>query len=114
MIEQVKEAADQFKKPVIACLGLAFKADIDDLRESPAMDIVQQLAADQVGEVLAVEPHIRALPSILVNNNVTMVSFEQALSRANIIVILVDHKLFKEVDKTQYAKKVVIDTRGVA
>lgn len=113
VIEQVKEAADQFKKPVIACLGLAFKADIDDLRESPAMDIVQQLAEDQVGEMLVVEPHIRALPTSLAQNNVKLVSFEQAIEMANILVVLVDHKILKETDKMPFAKKVVIDTRGI-
>jgi UDP-N-acetyl-D-mannosaminuronic acid dehydrogenase len=113
VIEQVKEAADQFKKPVIACLGLAFKADIDDLRESPAMDIVQQLAADQVGEVLAVEPHIRDLPASLAQNNVKLVSFEQAIEKANIVLVLVDHKKFKEIDKLVFSRKITIDTRGL-
>ncbi|WP_423186119.1 UDP-N-acetyl-D-mannosamine dehydrogenase [Alishewanella sp. d11] len=113
VIEQIKEAADAFKKPVIACLGLAFKADIDDLRESPALDIVKQLAADNVGEILAVEPNIHELPNSLVNSDVKLVSLQQAIEQANIIVILVDHKQFKNADKSTWATKFVIDTRGV-
>jgi len=94
-------------------LGLAFKADIDDLRESPAMEIVQQLAADKVGEVLAVEPNISEIPSTIAKGFVQLVNLEQAIEKANILVVLVDHKAFKEADKTEYAKKIVIDTRGI-
>ena len=52
VIGRVKKCADKFKSPVIACLGLAFKADVDDLRESPAFDIVKRLQAENVGELL--------------------------------------------------------------
>jgi UDP-N-acetyl-D-mannosaminuronic acid dehydrogenase len=113
VIDQVKEAADQFKKPVIACLGLAFKADIDDLRESPALDITKILSQKNVGEIVVVEPNIRDLPIELNQAGVTLVSMDKALEMANIITVLVDHKQFKEVDKTLLAKKIVIDTRGI-
>lgn len=113
VVDQVKQAADQFKKPVIACLGLAFKADIDDLRESPALDITLHLAQDTIGQILAVEPNIHQLPGKLAEHDVELVSLERALELANIVVVLVDHRDFKEADKTAFAKKVVIDTRGV-
>ncbi|GAA0304207.1 UDP-N-acetyl-D-mannosamine dehydrogenase VpsB [Psychrosphaera haliotis] len=113
VIDQIKEAADQFKKPVIACLGLAFKADIDDLRESPAVQIVEHLANDNIGELLAVEPNISELPESMTSKGVEFASLTQALERANVIVVLVDHKEFKSADKAAFAKKVVIDTRGI-
>ncbi len=113
VINQVEKAADEFKRPVIACLGLAFKADIDDLRESPALQIVEELAAKNIGQVLAVEPNVHAIPEKLVNAGVEQMALDAALERANIIVILVDHKQFKSADKTQFATKVVIDTRGI-
>ena len=113
VVEQIKQAADEFKRPVIACLGLSFKADIDDLRESPALDIVSDLAQQQIGAVLAVEPNIDELPSHLGAQGVELTSLEQALELANIVVVLVDHKQFKNADKTEFARKVVIDTRGV-
>lgn len=113
VIDQVKQAADEFKKPVIACLGLAFKADIDDLRESPALDITTQLANENVGQVIAVEPNISSLPENLVKAGVEFMDLERALELANVVVVLVDHKQFKAADKLAFSKKVVIDTRGV-
>lgn len=113
VIEQVCNAADEFKKPVVACLGLAFKADIDDLRESPALDIVKHLAEANVGDIIAVEPNIHTLPKALENHNVTLDTLANALDKANVVVVLVDHKEFKAADKTAFAKKVVIDTRGI-
>jgi UDP-N-acetyl-D-mannosaminuronic acid dehydrogenase len=113
VIEQIKSAADQFKRPVIACLGLAFKADIDDLRESPAMQIVDTLANDNVGELLAVEPNIRELPAEFVKYGLEFTTFSKALEKANVVVVLVDHREFKSVDKSELARKVVIDTRGI-
>jgi UDP-N-acetyl-D-mannosaminuronic acid dehydrogenase len=111
--KQIMDAADEFKRPVIACLGLTFKADIDDLRESPALQIIEQLASKKAGQLIAVEPNIKSLPEYLLKKNIKLTSLEYALEVANIIVILVDHQEFKTTDKTQFAKKVVIDTRGI-
>lgn len=113
VINKVIEAADQFKKPVIACLGLAFKADIDDLRESPAVDIVKHLAEQGIGRVLAVEPNIQTLPAMLVRSGVELVRLEQALEQSNVVVVLVDHKQFKICGKSLLLSKVIIDTRGI-
>lgn len=113
VLEQVIKAADQFKHPVIACLGLSFKADIDDLRESPALDIVKDLTSRNVGTVLAVEPNIQELPESLQGGNIELASLNTALEKANVVVILVDHKQFKAADKSELARKVVIDTRGI-
>ena len=113
VINQIAKAADEFKRPVIACLGLAFKADIDDLRESPALQIVKELVQRNIGEIIAVEPNINKLPPALADSGIELSSLESALDKANIIVILVDHKEFKAADKSQFATKVVIDTRGI-
>ncbi len=113
VIDKITQAADQFKKPVIACLGLAFKADIDDLRESPALQIVEELAKRNVGQVIAVEPNIPELPPKLITAEIELASLEVALEKANVVVVLVDHKEFKAADAGQFAAKVVIDTRGI-
>ena len=115
VIDKITQAADQFKKPVIACLGLAFKADIDDLRESPALQIVEALAKRNIGEIIAVEPNINdsEMPESLIEAEVQLTSLENALEKANIVVVLVDHKQFKTADAGQFAAKVVIDSRGI-
>jgi len=115
VIDKITQAADQFKKPVIACLGLAFKADIDDLRESPALQIVEELAKRNIGEIIAVEPNINdsEMPKSLVEANVQLTTLEKALEKANVAVVLVDHKEFKAADAGQFAAKVVIDSRGI-
>jgi len=113
VLEKIKTAADEFKRPVIACLGLAFKADIDDLRESPALDITQQILAQGIGEVLVVEPNIKTLPKALAFKVATLVKLDEALEKANTIVALVDHKEFQKISANTLNSKVVIDTRGI-
>lgn len=113
VVQKVIKAADKFKNPVIACLGLTFKANIDDLRESPALAIVLDLADKNCGAVLAVEPFIQALPDSLSNKSVQMTSLDEALELADIIVLLVDHKQFCEIDREKLQQKIVIDTRGI-
>lgn len=113
VIDKVKAAADEFKRPVIACLGLAFKPDIDDLRESPALDITTELAALNVGQVLAVEPNISELPVKLKKKGIELTTLDDALEKANVLVVLVDHKPFKAMSVEQIKTKVVVDTRGL-
>ena len=113
VIDKIKQAADQFKKPVIACLGLAFKADIDDLRESPALDIAMALLESNVGEILLVEPNIKQLPNKHAKHSARLTPLPKALEQANILVVLVDHKQFKTLHPADVATKVVIDTRGI-
>ncbi|OYX65270.1 MAG: UDP-N-acetyl-D-mannosamine dehydrogenase [Sphingomonadales bacterium 32-64-17] len=77
----------------VACMGLAFKPDIDDLRESPALQITEKFA-DLGCQVLAVEPHIEALPASLADKPVTLASIDEALSQADVICVLVHHSDF--------------------
>jgi UDP-N-acetyl-D-mannosaminuronic acid dehydrogenase len=114
VVNQVLSAASKVTDPVIACLGLAFKPDIDDLRESPAMEVVQLLAGRKAGQVLVAEPHIEHLPPSLAKfDSIELVSAEEAVRRANIIVMLVSHQVFYAINRTQLEGKQVIDTRGV-
>jgi UDP-N-acetyl-D-mannosaminuronic acid dehydrogenase len=100
------------KDIVIACLGLAFKADIDDLRESPAVEIVSKLKKIHSGVVIAVEPNISELPSALIEQGVSLGDMRDSLDLADIVLLLVDHKAFIDIDPKMLAGKKVIDTRG--
>ncbi|MCW5116365.1 UDP-N-acetyl-D-mannosamine dehydrogenase [Burkholderia cenocepacia] len=112
VVERVRHAASRFREPVIACLGLAFKADIDDLRESPAMKIVETLVEQCDATLLVVEPNVDALPASL-DAKARQCDLHTALAEADVIVILVDHAPFRRMDPVRLQTKVVIDTRGV-
>jgi UDP-N-acetyl-D-mannosaminuronic acid dehydrogenase len=111
VIAKVHAAAAGLKNPSVACLGLAFKANIDDLRESPAVEIAAHLAGEGF-KVLAVEPHVRELPKAL-QGKADLVGLEEALEKADILLLLVDHNVFKSVPAARLKGKRVIDTRGI-
>ena len=96
------------KEVTIACYGLAFKPDIDDLRESPSAEITKALANGHSGKVIAVEPNIEELPHSF--EHVPLVSLNTAIQQADIHVLLVDHKEFKEINnKFDF----LVDTKGI-
>ena len=106
-IEKIKNAALKFelqngRKPKVACMGLAFKPDIDDLRESPALNIAKHLIADGI-DVLAVEPNIKA------HKDFEIADYKKAIEISDIIVFLVGHKEFKGLK----IEKEVLDFCGV-
>ncbi len=107
VINKVSEKAAKFKRPVIACLGLAFKADVDDLRESPAAAIVKRLLALEFADIIACEPNIQKHPEI------PLAPLDEALEKADIVLVLVDHKEFRALSAAKLSEKIVIDTRGI-
>ena len=112
--DKVLAAAQSRSASKIACLGLAFKPDIDDLRQSPAVEVVRLLAEQSASEILAVEPHIDALPAELAAlNNVCLAELDEALSCAKVVVLLVHHRQFADFKQSRLSGKAVIDTRGV-
>ncbi|WP_422134205.1 UDP-N-acetyl-D-mannosamine dehydrogenase [Endozoicomonas sp. ALD040] len=114
VIEKVKEKVDQFladhpgKKMVevtIACFGLAFKPDIDDLRESPALQITRELVNSLSCKIVAVEPNVDSL-----NEDFELVNLDNAFVKADVYVLLVDHCQFK---KFKPSISYIVDTKGV-
>lgn len=121
VIDKVKLAVAEYlqsnpektaREVTVACFGLAFKPDIDDLRESPAVAITKRIAHEHPGRVFAVEPNISELPATLVDI-VALKSVEEALNEATIVLMLVDHKVFKELPSVRLSAIKLIDTRGV-
>lgn len=112
VLEKVRAASAETGSKKIACLGLAFKPDVDDLRESPAIDIAVGLAEEGF-EVCAVEPHVNALPERLWRHDtIRLAGFDEALAKADIVVLLVGHKAFRG-RKPDAEGKTVIDTVGL-
>lgn len=112
--EHLQAHPDKVARDVtIACFGLAFKADIDDLRESPALTIAMALTAQHSGRLLAVEPYINSLPECLEGSNAVLSSAVAALADADIILILVAHREFKEMKREQLGRKILIDVCGL-
>ena len=115
VVDKVKVAIADFlnanptktaKDVIIACYGLAFKPDIDDLRESPALDIAKTIANEHVGEVLVIEPNVKSIDF----ENMRLVTIDESLTKTDIHVMLVDHKQFK---KIRINDEYVIDTKGI-
>ena len=96
----------------IACFGLAFKPNIDDLRESPAVEVSKLIADWHAGETWAVEPHVHQLPTSL-SDKVTLHSLDDALKNADLLVMLVDHKIFKAIPADRVKQSWIVDTKGV-
>lgn len=100
---------------MIALLGLAFKADIDDLREFPALYISEQLASRlRPATLLIAEPHVNQLPRSLAQySHVQLLPYSQGIEKADIVVLLVNHQEFNKVSATALADKAIIDTKGI-
>jgi UDP-N-acetyl-D-mannosaminuronic acid dehydrogenase len=97
----------------LACLGITFKANIDDLRESPSLEIAERLAGKFGARVSIVEPNVPQLPSGLAALGAQKVTLVDALASCGIILLLVDHDEFKKIPRERLVGKETIDTRGV-
>ncbi|MFC3479360.1 UDP-N-acetyl-D-mannosamine dehydrogenase [Kocuria carniphila] len=115
VINKVDEAVKNIDSPVIAALGLAFKPNIDDLRESPALNITKDLAEHvDHATVLAVEPNVGELPKALQGMpNVEFAEYADAIKRADVVLLLVDHDEFKTIPAASLKGKTVVDTKGL-
>jgi len=113
--DRVLDVVRGAEHPTVAALGLSFKADIDDVRESPAAEIVKLLAtARHDMDVLVVDPHVRTLPAALAAfPRVRLVGLEAAVAAADVVALLVDHSAFKLKREVLRGARALVDTRGL-
>jgi UDP-N-acetyl-D-mannosaminuronic acid dehydrogenase len=97
----------------VACLGLAFKANIDDFRESPARFVAARLARKFGPQIAIVEPYAAELPVEFGGTGVTLVDLDHALEHCGILIVLVDHDIFRAVPPEERSSAIVYDTRGI-
>lgn len=119
VVDKVKQAVSDYlqenpdksaKDVTIACYGITFKADIDDLRESPALAIVEQLCDWHSGSIQVIEPNVASLPVSLSAAQHTSV---ETVKKSAIHLMLVDHKVFQLVSKSLVEDSIMLDMRGV-
>lgn len=111
VVGQIEKAMAETPGTKVACLGLTYKPDVDDFRESPAFAIAATLSKRYGGQVLAADPYADALPDhVRRDAGLTMVPAEEALAEAGIIVLLVGHTAFRAFPNPQ--GKVILDTVG--
>ncbi len=113
VVDQINARAARFKQPVIACLGLAYKPNVGDTRESPAIEIVLSLARSGQ-RILVADPNIPSLPNELKPfENVALCHTLEAVRQADIVAILVAHTPFKKISHEDLINRVVIDVTGI-
>ncbi|TWT52124.1 nucleotide sugar dehydrogenase [Allorhodopirellula solitaria] len=103
VVRRIIEEAAKFENPVVACMGAAYKPDVDDLRESPALEIAAMLRDASAMKVLLVEPHSSEIEGHCLS------SVNAAVESANIFAFLVNHSCFRDIDAKQLAGSRVLD-----
>ena len=105
VLDEISEAANARRAPTIALLGAAYKADVDDVRESPALEIAKALKARDVGRLIIVDPHVREVPGF------EIWPLAKGIAEADIVAILVPHHAFLPLPPLD--GKTVIDACGL-
>ncbi|MBW4329681.1 UDP-N-acetyl-D-mannosamine dehydrogenase [Stakelama sp. CBK3Z-3] len=112
-IDRASDLIESMPGAAVACLGLAFKANIDDFRESPALKVAIALANRFGQRVHIVEPYADTLPPALADSGATLIDVDEAIERCPIFIVLVDHDVFRSIPLAERRTKLVMDSRGI-
>ena len=114
VVNEITLLAEKFTSPIIACLGLTYKPNVSDYRESPALEIVKNLAKESNNHILVVEPNVEQASALFgAFYNVQLRNLEDALNEADIVVVLVAHNQFLNIDRTKISGKIIVDKVGI-
>ena len=113
VLEQASKMIDENSAKNIACLGLAFKANIDDFRESPALKIAEKLAKRYGNKIKIIEPYASELPGGFDGSDAELIDIDHALDHCDMFITLVDHDIFKSIPLDERQDKIVYDVRGI-
>ena len=111
--ELLSEEALSPKNTKIACFGITYKPDTDDMRESPSIEIIKYLAQKDYKKIYVVDPNIDHLPENLRAQNLFLVDKDSALKDTDVVLMLVSHKEFMNISKNELRDIKYIDTVGI-
>jgi UDP-N-acetyl-D-mannosaminuronic acid dehydrogenase len=112
-VERAVALIDEHPYANVACCGLAFKANVDDLRESPALEVARELAERYGTRIKIVEPYVRHLPVEIARHGAELLELDAAIKTCEVAIVLVDHDQFKMIPLAERRHLAVIDTRGI-
>ncbi len=111
---QIIQHADRFKNPVVGCFGATYKPDVEDMRESPSLEVIKLVAANSDIRVIVCDPMIKGLPDELSGmNKVSFASIDDTCNQSDIAALLVGHRQFRKISPNRFLNKIVVDAIGL-